>query len=73
MEVGSEQEAGWGAEKGKQGTSFLFFILDVKSYLPPHCSSVGVCQQWVVAAVLLGWRGVWEGVRRGERGRESGL
>lgn len=61
-------------KKGKQGTSFLVFILDVKSYLLPHCSSVGVCQRWVAAAVLLVRRGAVveeEGV--GGRFRDSGL
>lgn len=55
VEVG-ELAGGWVGcrKKGKQGTSFLFFILDVRSYLLPHCSAVGVCQRRAVAVVLLG-------------------
>lgn len=53
-----ELAGGWVGcrKKGKQGTSFLFFILDVRSYLLPHCSAVGVCQGWAVASGVVGAR-----------------
>lgn len=61
--MGTWQEgAGVGCRKRKQGTSFPFFILDVKSYLLPHCSTVGVCQGWGgVGGGGVGAEGCWRG------------
>lgn len=50
---------GWGAEKENKEPvfPFSFLILDVKSYLLPHCSTVGVCQGWGGVGAEGWWRG----------------